>query len=314
MNFYLKHCLEQGKMEAVARTAVEQPGHFHIEDGREKQHFQHSMLYFFKKAKNTTETQKNICAVYGEGAVTDQMCQKWLEKFCAGDFSLENTPWSGRPVEVDSYQIETLIENNQRYTTREIANTLKISKSSAENHLHQLAYVHHFDVWVPHKLNGKNILDRISTCDSLLKCKENVPLLKKIVAGTEKWKLYHNVEQKSSWGKRNEAPPTTPKAGLHPKKVMLCIWWDWKGVLFYALLPENQIYSNKHCSQLDRMKAALDKKCLELVNRKLMIFHQDTARPHVSLMSRQELLQLGWEVLIHPPYSPDIAPSDFHLF
>ena len=32
------------------------------------------------------------------------------------------------------------------------------------------------------------------------------------------------------------------------------------------------------------------------------------------LMGRQKLLQLGWEVLIHPPYSPDIAPSDFHLF
>ena len=31
-------------------------------------------------------------------------------------------------------------------------------------------------------------------------------------------------------------------------------------------------------------------------------------------MTRQKLLQLGWEVLIHPPYSPHIAPSDFHLF
>ena len=31
-------------------------------------------------------------------------------------------------------------------------------------------------------------------------------------------------------------------------------------------------------------------------------------------MPRQKLLQLGWEVLIHPPYSANIAPSDFHLF
>ena len=72
------------------------------------------MLYYFKKGKNATETQKKICAVYGEGAVTDTTCQKWFAKFHAGDFSLDNAPRSGRPVEIDSNQIETLTENNQR--------------------------------------------------------------------------------------------------------------------------------------------------------------------------------------------------------
>ena len=38
------------------------------------QHFWHIMLYYFKNGKNATETQKKICAVYGEVAVTDQMC------------------------------------------------------------------------------------------------------------------------------------------------------------------------------------------------------------------------------------------------
>ena len=141
---------------------------------------------------------------------------------------------------------------------------------------------------------------------------KNVPFSKQIVMGDEQWILYNNVGQKRSWGKRNEPPPTTPKSGLHPKKVMLCIWWDWKGALYYELLPENKmINSNKYCSQLNQLKAALDKKRLELVNRKRIIFHQDNARSHVSLMTRQKLLQLGWEVLIHPPCSPDIAPSDF---
>ena len=40
------------------------------------------MLYYFKKDKNATEMQKiKICAVYGKGVVTDQMCQKWFTKF-----------------------------------------------------------------------------------------------------------------------------------------------------------------------------------------------------------------------------------------
>ena len=133
--------------------------------------------------------------------MTDQTCQKWFEKFRAGDFLLDDAPWLGRPVEVDSDQIETLTEYNQRYTTQEIADILKISKSSVENHLHQLGYVNRFDVWVPRKLSKKNLLDCISACDSLLKCNKNVPFLKQIVTGNEKWILYNNVECKRSWGK-----------------------------------------------------------------------------------------------------------------
>ena len=57
-----------------------------------------------------------------------------------------------------------------------MADILKISKSSVENHLHQLGYVHRFDVWVTHKLSEKNLLDHISTRDSLLKRNENVPV------------------------------------------------------------------------------------------------------------------------------------------
>ena len=130
--------------------------------------------------------------------MTDQTCRKWFAKFRAGDFLPDDAPQSGRPVEVDSDQIKILIENNQHYTTREIANILKISKSSIENHLHQLGYVHLFDVWVAHKLSEKNLLDRISACNSLLKHNENVLFLKQIVMGDEKWVLYNNVKRKRS--------------------------------------------------------------------------------------------------------------------
>ena len=46
------------------------------------QHFWHTMLYYFKTGKNATETHtKRICAVHGEGAVTDGTRQKWFAKF-----------------------------------------------------------------------------------------------------------------------------------------------------------------------------------------------------------------------------------------
>ncbi|EFN85012.1 Histone-lysine N-methyltransferase SETMAR, partial [Harpegnathos saltator] len=37
-------------------------------------------------------------------------------------------------------------------------------------------------------------------------------------------------------------------------------------------------------------------------------------RPHVGQPVRTYLEGVKWEVLPHPPYSPDIAPSDYHLF
>ncbi|GFX81925.1 histone-lysine N-methyltransferase SETMAR [Trichonephila clavipes] len=51
-----------------------------------------------------------------------------------------------------------------------------------------------------------------------------------------------------------------------------------------------------------------------MANRRGVEFHQDNATSHTSLVSRQKLWELGWEVLMHPPHSPDLAPNDYHLF
>ena len=78
-----------------------------------------SMLCFIISRKIKTQLKykkKQICAVNGEGTVTDRTCQKWLVKFRAGDFLLDSAR-TGKPVDVDSNQMETLTENNQCYTT-----------------------------------------------------------------------------------------------------------------------------------------------------------------------------------------------------
>ena len=45
-----------------------------------------------------------------------------------------------------------------------------------------------------------------------------------------------------------------------------------------------------------------------------VIFQHDNVRPHVAKVVNETLEALNWDVLPHLPYSPDIAPSDYHLF
>ncbi|GFS85479.1 histone-lysine N-methyltransferase SETMAR [Trichonephila clavipes] len=63
-----------------------------------------------------------------------------------------------------------------------------------------------------------------------------------------------------------------------------------------------------HQKKLDKLNDALQQKRSELINRKGVMFYQDNARPHTSLVTRQKLLQLEWDTMPHPPYSPDLAP------
>ena len=44
------------------------------------------------------------------------------------------------------------------------------------------------------------------------------------------------------------------------------------------------------------------------------IFEHDYARPRVARPAKAYLETLKWEVLSHPPYSPNVAPSNYHLF
>ena len=113
--------------------------------------------------------------------------------------------------------------------------------------------------------------------------------------------------------KRNEPPLVTPKTGLHLKKVILCVWWDWKGILYYELLSNNEtINSEKYCSQLDELKTAIEQKRSEITNRKGVVFHQDNA----SCVFDNSTKVVGARLRCSTPFIifPDLASSDFHLF
>ena len=51
-----------------------------------------------------------------------------------------------------------------------------------------------------------------------------------------------------------------------------------------------------------------------MINRKKVLLLIDNAKPHKNKTVDETILDLGWEILPHPPYSPDLAPTDYHLF
>ncbi|GFW10219.1 histone-lysine N-methyltransferase SETMAR [Trichonephila clavipes] len=139
-----------------------------------------------KKGKNAVQARKKLTDVYGEGVLTVRQCQNWFAKFRSGNFVVEDTPRSGRPVEADKDTIKALVNANRRITTRKIGLRLNLSNSTVYDHLKGLGLSSKLDVWVPHVLTERNLCRRIDVCDSLLKRHENDPFLKRIITGDEK--------------------------------------------------------------------------------------------------------------------------------
>lgn len=81
-----------------------------------------------------------------------------------------------------------------------------------------------------------------------------------MIIGDEKWVLY-NVTRKKSWGKSIEPPQLTLRREQHFKKVMPSAWWDYKGAIYYELLPPNQatncekiLFPNDNLENINRRK------------------------------------------------------------
>ena len=47
--------------------------------------------------------------------------------------------------------------------------------------------------------------------------------------------------------------------------------------------------------------------------KKKILFHHENAPAHTSAIATAKLVELGYELLPHSPYSPDLAPYDFFL-
>jgi len=97
-------------------------------------------------------------------------------------------------------------------------------------------------------------------------------------------------------------------------KVLTSIFWDQDSIIPIDYFPEVQTINAEYYSSLRvQLKDILKEKCHRKVT-KVVLFLHDSAPAHRALVTHKKLAYLGFQCLDHPPYSPGLALSDYHLF
>ncbi|GBM93663.1 Histone-lysine N-methyltransferase SETMAR, partial [Araneus ventricosus] len=147
----------------------------------------------------------------------------------AGNFDTEDEPRSGRPIEVDCEQLEQIIDQDRNISTRTIALELDVCQKTTVNALKRIHVTFKFNRSVPHELTDEGKRKRKAACLALLRDQRKEKILDRIVTWDEKW-VYYNTSRKGRWSAPGEPAGSVARRALTSKKVLLCIWWDCRGI------------------------------------------------------------------------------------
>ncbi|UYV72795.1 hypothetical protein LAZ67_10000753 [Cordylochernes scorpioides] len=154
-------------------------------------------------------------------------------------------------------------------------------------------------IWVPKMLTEDHKRQRVEAAQKFLDCHETdgEEFMDSIVTGDETWVHYttpETKEQSKQWKHTSSLKLLKFKQTLSAGKLMATVFWDRKGPLLCDFMRRG----NKRRGMLT----------------KGVRLHHDNARPHTARQTTALIEEFGWELVSHPPYSPDVAPCDFHLF
>ncbi|XP_063387674.1 histone-lysine N-methyltransferase SETMAR-like [Cydia fagiglandana] len=276
--------------------------------------------FLFKEGLSPTQIKDRLDGVYGESSPSYSTVKNWVNEFRFGRETVEDLGHDGRPVEVltpeniNSVQEEVL--SDRRLKIREIAARLGLSKSTVHCIIHD--HLHMSKVcarWVPKLLSAVQKEERVKCASKFLElCDENpTNIIERLVTGDETMVLYYDPESKREsmeWRFKNEKPPIKAKVHQSSKKLMCTIFWDCHGILMVDF--KEIINSEYYASLIHKLRASIKEKRRGKLAKGVLLLH-DNAPVHTAFVAKAAVRECGFTEVDHPPYSPDMAPSDYFL-
>ncbi|XP_025161796.1 histone-lysine N-methyltransferase SETMAR-like [Harpegnathos saltator] len=252
------------------------------------------------------------------------MVKKWFTEFRCGRTSTSDAERSGRPKEVVTPEIvdkiHGMILDDRRMKVREVAEAVGISTERVHHILHEYLDMKKLSArWVPRLLTLDHKRNRVTISKECLAMFSRNPneFLRRFVTVDETW-IHHTTpetkEQSRQWVSSGERAPKKAKVGLSANKVMATVFWDARGIIHIDYLEKGKTITSEYYSELlDRFDIDFKQKRPHLAKKKVL-FHQDNARVHTCVVTMAKIHKLGYKLLLHAAYSPDLAPCDYFLF
>jgi len=247
-----------------------------------------------------------------------------VAQFKRGDFSTCDAPRPGRPKTVTTSeiidQIHELIVEDRRISAKSIAEQLGISREGVGSIILEDLDMRKLSTkWVPKCLKADQKRQRWQSSEQILEFfrRDTNDFLSRLVTMDEKW-LYHydpeTKQQSMEWWNSGSPRPKRFRVQKSAGKVITSIVWDQVGILLIDYLPKVQtINAEYYSSLLVQLKDILKEKRRGKLTKKVLFLH-DNAPAQRALATQKKVAYLGFQRLDHPLYSPDLAPSDYHLF
>ena len=275
--------------------------------------------YLYLKGKTGKGIHGELADDYGSSAPSYAQVKFWVGEFKRGRTSLEDEARSGRPLDATDEEIckkvRDLVYSDRRIQVEEIAQALGISHGSVSTILHDRLGMRKLTAgWVLKSLSDEQMATRASVSSALLKrFRSKDDFLLRLVTVDETWVHYYEPENKAQsrqWIRPGSPRPkkfkTQPSAGT--------LFWDAKGVNMLNFLPKRSTITGVYYANLlDQLRTAIREKRRDKLSKDVLL-QQYNARVHTCKVAMDAVERNGYELIPHPAFSPDLAPSDFFLF